>query len=141
MKIAEPMTISARVIALELFVKAYLEAMLWSSIDGDTPLDAMFTGEDVQPDDLAKIIVECGDFIDNYGHLLEEKWASSGHDFWMTRAGHGCGFWDGDWPEHGDELTKACKTYDNCEPYVGDDGKLCFMWGQTFEQRQAEEEE
>ena len=23
----------------------------------------------------------------------------AGHDFWLTRNGHGAGFWDGDWQE------------------------------------------
>jgi len=35
--------------------------------------------------------------------------AQAGHDFWLTRNGHGAGFWDGDWPETGDALTEASK--------------------------------
>ena len=131
--------IAERVEALEQFVTAYIVAMLWSSNEGDTPLDVLFNLNSVTGEDLSRITNECGDFIDNYGHLLDGRWELAGHDFWMTRAGHGCGFWDGDWSEHGDELTEACKKYDNCEPYVGDDGKLYFSWGKTVEQRQAEE--
>lgn len=48
-----------------------------------------------------------------------------GHDFWLTRAGHGAGFWDGDLPEElGARLTEASKTAGNCEPYIGDDGLI-----------------
>jgi hypothetical protein len=32
-----------------------------------------------------------------------------GHDFWLTRQGHGAGFWDGDWPEYGDWITDIIK--------------------------------
>ena len=35
-----------------------------------------------------------------------------GHDFWLTRNGHGAGFWDGDWDEDFEKL--AC---DVCEEF------------------------
>lgn len=39
----------------------------------------------------------------------------AGRDFWYTRNGHGCGFWDGDWPEpHADALTEAAKVFGEC---------------------------
>lgn len=51
--------------------------------------------------------------------------AQAGRDFWYTRNGHGCGFWDGDWPEpHATALTDAAKAFGECSPYVGDDGKV-----------------
>lgn len=35
-----------------------------------------------------------------------------GHDLWLTRQGHGAGFWDGDYPrELGDELTKVAEMF------------------------------
>lgn len=50
---------------------------------------------------------------------------SEGHDFWLTRAGHGAGFWDGDLPEElGERLTQASKAAGNREPYIGDDGLI-----------------
>lgn len=33
------------------------------------------------------------------------------HDFLLTRNGHGAGFWDGDYPEHGDRLTEIAKEF------------------------------
>lgn len=48
-----------------------------------------------------------------------------GHDFWLTRNGHGAGFWDGDYPDDlGRDLTKAAKVYGSCELYIGDDGLI-----------------
>ena len=35
-----------------------------------------------------------------------------GHDFWLTRNGHGAGFWDGDWDEDFSKI--AC---DVCEKF------------------------
>jgi hypothetical protein len=57
-------------------------------------------------------------------HKRELTYASAGHDFWLTRVGHGAGFWDGDWPKNGDALTEICKKYKEIDLYVGDDGKI-----------------
>jgi len=49
----------------------------------------------------------------------------AGHDFWLTRNGHGAGFWDGDWPDDaGGRLTEASKKYGEFNLYVGDDGLI-----------------
>jgi hypothetical protein len=34
-----------------------------------------------------------------------------GSDLYLTAVGHGAGFWDGDWPPIGDELTKITKRH------------------------------
>ena len=44
---------------------------------------------------------------------------------WLTRNGHGAGFWDGDWPEPvASRLTKSAKRFGSFDLYVGDDGKV-----------------
>lgn len=48
----------------------------------------------------------------------------AGHDFWLTRNGHGAGFWDRGLGERGDRLTKAAHVYGESSPYVGDDGLM-----------------
>lgn len=55
------------------------------------------------------------------------SYAHLGHDFWLTRNGHGAGFWDGDL-EHdlGERLSQACKTFGECYIYAGDDN-LIYM--------------
>lgn len=36
----------------------------------------------------------------------------AGHDFYLTRNGHGAGFWDGDYEKaKGQRLTDACRPY------------------------------
>ena len=47
------------------------------------------------------------------------------HDLFLTRNGHGAGFWDGDWPEpEGSVLTLLAEEMGEAEPYAGDDGML-----------------
>ncbi|MBN9237284.1 hypothetical protein QFZ88_005590 [Mesorhizobium sp. YL-MeA3-2017] len=44
------------------------------------------------------------------------------HDFWLTRCGHGAGFWDEDWPEpHASRLDFAARAFG---VYVGDNGMI-----------------
>lgn len=49
----------------------------------------------------------------------------AGHDLWLTRSGHGTGFWDRGLGELGDRLTEAAKSYgspDDHTPYDCGDG-------------------
>jgi hypothetical protein len=46
----------------------------------------------------------------NKGRFGNDLAGAAGHDFQLTRNGHGAGFWDGDW-EHGDALTAIAKTF------------------------------
>ena len=48
-----------------------------------------------------------------------------GHDLWLTRNGHGAGFWDGDYADDvGEALTKISEAMGEIDLYVGDDGKI-----------------
>jgi hypothetical protein len=48
-----------------------------------------------------------------------------GYDFWLTRNRHGCGYWDGDWPEpQATRLTEAAHRFGEMEVYLGDDGLI-----------------
>lgn len=51
---------------------------------------------------------------------------SDGHDFWLTRGGHGAGFWDRGYGDIGRIVTAACKTFG--EAYIGvcGDGTLDY---------------
>ena len=51
----------------------------------------------------------------------------AGHDFWLTRNGHGPGFWDrpeiyGE--EKAQELSALAETFGVVDLYVGDDGRI-----------------
>ena len=115
------------------FLDGYITAALWSSTDDDgEPLDSNYQDDDLAPETLAAMTDDCRRFLAECGQLIvgksvyESKYSDmelAGHDFWLTRNGHGAGFWDGDW-ETGDELTAACKRFREVNLYVGDDGKI-----------------
>lgn len=50
------------------------------------------------------------------------------YDFWLTRQGHGAGFWDGDYADDtddvGDALTDVAKEFGECYVFVDEDGCL-----------------
>ena len=110
------------------FRVAYIEALLWSETDcrgdGDCSchdcgnFDAWADESNFAAGELDKIDADCRAFYDVHGdsfegatteHTQDEQ---AGHDFCMTRNGHGCGFWDGDWPEPlATTLTNACRAF------------------------------
>lgn len=49
-----------------------------------------------------------------------------GHDFYLTRNGHGVGFWDRDLGEVGDWLTAMTKPFREASLYLGDDGNVYY---------------
>ena len=88
----------------EAFLRGYLECALWSSTGpNDEPLD-----DDYGPDDLSEsALAECRQ---DCAALLAGNIADL-HDFWLTRNGHGAGFWDRGLGERGERLTAACRPY------------------------------
>jgi hypothetical protein len=124
---------------MDAFTRAYFEAALWATNDesddqGGEPLDKNYSNGDIADATRDKMIADCADFQARFANLLEdddspaiEKWGRdelAGHDFWLTRNGHGAGFWDGNWPKNGDALTEAAKEYGEFDLYVGDDGEI-----------------
>lgn len=57
-------------------------------------------------------------------YLAARGAAAAGHDFWLTRNGHGAGFWDRGLGPVGERLADAAKVYGGTSLYVGDDGKV-----------------
>ena len=120
---------------LDPFTRAYAEAALWSSTGDDgEPLDSTHDLDSIAPETLERMISDCAKFqADNAADIASGCSRScgysdaemAGHDFWLTRCGHGAGFWDGDWQdEAGERLTAACKAFGNVDLYVGDDGLI-----------------
>lgn len=134
------------------FVMGYIECLKWST-SGDYK-DVEFEsleGVNLSSSMFNQTLENCFDFwlanlsdIDMAAqryHDISGKngYAAAGHDFWLTRAGHGAGFWDGDLPtDLGERLTEASKEAGNVEPYVGDDKLVYLMGGQrTLNERIA----
>ena len=115
----------------------YLGCALWSSThyedehdENGTPFDDV--DAEFNTEARAQLATEFQDFLDGIEPLREnEAYAEIfpddeqiGHDFWLTRNGHGAGFWDRGLGKLGDKLTEAAKTYGSCDLYLGDNGEL-----------------
>lgn len=127
---------------VERMAGGYLTAALWSS--GGEPHPE--TGEELEsleefepsPELRAHALRTCGHFydrnmtdlaafVDLYPSRVSteyDPWEAAGHDLWLTRAGHGVGFWDRGMGRVGKRLSDECgfsKPFDNVDVYLGDD--------------------
>jgi hypothetical protein len=138
--------------ALDAFTQGYIVALFFTEhapgttteewqateehAEGSIPDDVGFA--DLAPEALERIKSDCERFQAEAAGLLLEAYESggerlaytqerAGHDFWLTRNGHGAGFWSRDWEHNsdvGDRLTARCKVFSNVDVYLGDDGKV-----------------
>lgn len=122
------------------FLKAYITCALWSSNDdGGDSLDANYDVDDLAPSALRAMREDCARFEREAAAELEEAYGNfrngganpreytasdAGHDFWLSRNGHGAGFFDRDLAEAADKLQERARAFGDCELYVGDDGKI-----------------
>lgn len=135
-------------IDLDEFVTNYIAAMLFSSSDeNDEPLDRNYDADDIADEAMEKIRSDCLEFLNdpNGGGMIalveqleadgreghtrgspdDTPTTHAGRDFWYTRVGHGCGFWDGDWRRGiGRRLDKLAGRFGEVWPCVGDDDKI-----------------
>ena len=117
---------------LDKFTRAYIAAALWSTNDGSTPLggeplDQNHDAADIAPGTMKLMERDCEAFQEyNKAYLAKAGDAEqNGHDFWLTRNGHGAGFWDrGYGKEVSDALCLQCKQYGEFDLEVGDDGLI-----------------
>jgi hypothetical protein len=131
---------------------SYLETALWSSSDWDdmddsdnpTPFDENYDCSDFSEnartaayDDCQRFLealeaVDCNDgrYCDSLLDCADEVqgYDRIGHDFWLTRNGHGAGFWDGDYGDYGDRICDVLYAtfgrYSECTLYVNCDGEI-----------------
>jgi hypothetical protein len=133
----------------EAFVRGYVVAALWSSGGPDEEphacenLSDIFSVDDISPECMESMRKDCLGFVQaNLSDLMAyvqaclegdrigydgtdgepEDWA--GHDYWLTRNGHGAGFWDRGLGPLGERLSKAAEVYGSVDLYPGDDGKI-----------------
>lgn len=123
------------------FIHGYQTCALWASTDelaDGTVLEGLEDYEFSQKTS-ERMVADCRAFVsENIVDLLEyaerreaeclangfEPWAGAGHDFWLTRCGHGVGFWDRGLEELGDKLSEAARVCGNLDPYIGDNGEV-----------------
>jgi len=124
---------------IEVF-NGYSTCALWSSTDqsdesGGEYLDSNYTLADIASDTLHLMTLDCIAFVtENENDVLlycsmlpYNGWTpleQVGHDFWLSRNGHGAGFFDRDTGDVGDRLQVAARQIGETYIYSGDDGKL-----------------
>lgn len=131
------------------FIDQYIETALWA--DGEPIAETQeefdnieFGGLEhltIRPEARAELAKDCLDFIEhnradieyvvNADVMGDYDWGSAGHDFWLTRNGHGAGFWDRYYGKDMElhtaftRLSEAAKVYgteDELRPFDCGDG-------------------
>jgi hypothetical protein len=110
----------------------YMTSALWTGTDGSTdaggePLDDTYGPEDIAPESQAAMRRDCEAFYAaNVADLEPMDAGQAGHDLWLTRNGHGTGFWDRGLGERGDRLADAARLLGEKYVVIGDDGRLHY---------------
>jgi len=101
----------------------YLEAALWTEEDeigNDTNIEA-----DVSNDSKIDAYTDVKKFMSQAGDLIDDLDPEQvGHDLWLTRNGHGTGFWDRDLGEVGEKLSNIASNMGEKHLFWGEDGKI-----------------
>ena len=96
----------------------YLTCAAWSSTDDDgEPLDAYSFSKDAEK----RMSASLEDFVILVNQEIPDLEMDAGqfaHDFWLTRNGHGTGFWDRGLGELGDKLTELAKSFGSADLWL-----------------------
>jgi len=100
----------------QTFINAYFEAIDFTET-GD--IDQPESGTELDEDFKRESIIDCLCFYSQaVCYLPTDQEAQAGHDFWLTRNGHGTGFWDR--PEiykNAELLTAKAQKFGEAYPY------------------------
>lgn len=103
------------------------EAVSEGQSDGEIPSDAGFN--ELHPDALDEIISDCIAFQDKANKQLCAAYAmetvsytaeQAGHDYWLTRNGHGVGYWDRGLGQVGADLSELAHSQGGAAVFFGD---------------------
>lgn len=131
---------------MDEFTISYITCMLWAETDdNEEPFDRNYTQKDIAPEAIEIIKKDCARFQEENAadlQLLQQlkvnnQWdvpagctvlEYAGHDFWLTRNGHGANFLDGDYPEEiAERLYDSAKKHGEVNIYLADDGLIYSM--------------
>lgn len=114
------------------FVRGYVDAMFFTEANSDNKELDGCSVLDFAPQTIIKINEDCDNFQKKATFLLFQAYDlgytahQAGIDFWLTRNGHGAGYWDRTELEKdglGEHLSKLCRGSE-ISLCKGDDGKL-----------------
>lgn len=128
----------------DAFHDGYVTGALWSDVmDPETgePADVDYTPDDLTRDAADALSSDARDYYTANGALigafcrylsrtgrqpLHDAYAVAGHYFWLTRNGHGAGFWDAGAGRVGDLLSDRAHTYGSAYLWADDDGRVNY---------------
>lgn len=118
-------------IEFQEFYDAYADAMLWANTYDEDGIPADSSRAEVDPSARDQMEQDCDNFLDDSavrlirGAMRRNRaycFADAGHDFALTRNGHGVGFWDRGLGIVGEALTKIAKPYGEAHLWVDSSG-------------------
>ncbi len=118
---------------IDRMVVGYLAAAAWSTCGGELDETGNPEHESLEAFEFsaaaeAKALKDCQAFLKLAGTLVQSMDPEQvGHDFWLTREGHGVGFWDRGLGEVGDKLAQISDTFGSGNLELGDDELLYFL--------------
>lgn len=118
------------------FWGGYISTAMWASTtDTGESLEYLYAPADILKADLAEMKEEALAWAQDNADLVTlaieatgNTWKDVGHHLWLTRNGHGAGFWDGAWGSYGDDLTHQARTMGSCSLREIGDGTLAMHY-------------
>jgi hypothetical protein len=106
------------------FKTAMFEAIAFTDLENP---DSEVYGAELSEESVDKMESDAKKFWARCRHLIEPlAIEQAGHDFWLTRNGHGVGFWDrpdGFYFGYQEFFTKQSEAMGKVDLYLGDDEK------------------
>lgn len=117
---------------VSMLVDAYLAAALWADLDEShkslgLTIHEFSNGSKMRAerDCIAFVSENFTDIHDALHHpQVPYDWENVGHDLWLTRQGHGAGFWDRGLGDVGERLSEAARKMGERYLILGNDGMV-----------------
>ena len=101
---------------------SYLEAALWTD---EEEIGHANIHSDVNVDSRIDAYKDVVNFMNQAGELINGLEPSQvGHDLWLTRNGHGAGFWDRGLGDVGENLSNIARSMGGKSVYRGDNEEI-----------------
>lgn len=125
---------------LRAMVRHYIGCAIWCGHYYETPEDeaegtnsipmdwAGYSEDDCTFATWKQAVRDCRDFMELTADIAHD-WSAEqfGHDFYLTRCGHGAGFWDRGKGRVGEQLTALCRPYGSADLYVNANNQVEWM--------------
>lgn len=123
----------------ERFYDGYVDAMMWANTYGEDhngdviPADAYTESRGLTVSAEESLRQDVADFLDDHTERLIRAavrrkhgytFESAGHDYALTRNGHGTGFWDRGLGMVGDALDAIARPYGERNLWINADGRV-----------------